>query len=226
MNSEQQKSASSVRRPGTTSGTALNCIQLGDLPQTLLTSKALGGNIQGESVRNSPDIRLLAVTLGVRCSEEIDDTTDKMWRAYDLCTLKWGLDKCWIGMGTHLNSCYFIYQYDTLTELVVKVRDKLQPEIGTFEVAASWFADLKFRLKDVYLASANTGSIHVQEGGWYRWLQDCHDQSKCTHPRYKPYQWTAIKHLRDILNLELQEWNVPGGRINVWPALNRYCAHI
>ena len=28
------------------------------------------------------------------------------------------------------------------------------------------------------------------------------------------------------MNLELQERDVPGGRINVWPALNRYCAHI
>ena len=28
------------------------------------------------------------------------------------------------------------------------------------------------------------------------------------------------------MNLELQEGDVPGGRINVWPALDGYCAHI
>ena len=123
-------------------------------------------------VRNSPDIRLLAVNFRVGCNEEFDDATDKMWRAYGLCALEWGLDECWIGVGTHLDSRYFIYQYDTLTELVVEVRDKLQSDMGTLEMAVSQFADPEFRLKDIYLASANTGSICVQEGGWYCWLQD------------------------------------------------------
>ena len=121
-------------------------------------------------VRNSPDIRLSAITLRVGCSEEIDDATDKMWRAYNLCALEWGPDECWIGMGTCLDSRYFIYQYDTLTEPVVEVRDKLQPDMGTLEVVASQFADPEFRLKDVYSASVNTGSVHFWEGGWYRWL--------------------------------------------------------
>ena len=28
------------------------------------------------------------------------------------------------------------------------------------------------------------------------------------------------------MNLELQKRDIPGGRINVWPALDRYCTHI
>ena len=95
-----------------------------------------------------------------------------MWRAYGLCALEWGLDGRWIDVGTRLDSRYFIYQYDTLTGPVVKVRDELQPDMRTLEVAASRFADPEFRLKDIYSASANTGSVRVWEGGWYRWLQD------------------------------------------------------
>ena len=121
-------------------------------------------------VRNSPDVHLSAVTLGVGCSEETDDATDEMWRAYGLCALEWGPDERWMGVGTRLDSRYFIYQYDTLTEPVVEVRDELQPDMRILEVAASRFADPEFRLRDVYSASANTGSVRVREGGWYRWL--------------------------------------------------------
>ena len=123
-------------------------------------------------VRNSPEIHLTAVAIRTEYSEEVDDATDDMRRVYDLCALEWGSDEWWTSMETRLDSHYFIYQYDTIMESVVEIRDGLQPEMGTLEVVASRFADPRFRLGDVYSASANTDPVCVQEGGWYCWLQD------------------------------------------------------
>ena len=88
-------------------------------------------------MRNSPEICLTAVAIGTECGGEVDDTTDDMRRVYDLCALEWGPDERWTSMETRLDSRYFVYQYDTIVEPVVEIRDDLQPEMGTLEVAAS-----------------------------------------------------------------------------------------
>ena len=116
-------------------------------------------------VRNSPEIRLTAVAIGTENGGEVDDATDDMRRAYNLCALEWGSDEQWTSMETRLDSRYFVYQYDTIVEPVVEIRDNLQLEMGMLEVAASQFADSRFRLGDVCLASANTDPICVREGG-------------------------------------------------------------
>ena len=177
-------------------------------------------------MRNSPEIRLTAVAIGTEYGGEVDDATDDMRRAYDLCAREWGPDERWTSMETRLDSRYFVYQYDTIVEPVVEIRDDLQPEMGTLEVAASRFADPRFRLGDVYSASANTDPICVWEGGWYRWLRDRYGRNKRTHPRYEPYQWTAIKNLRDVLDSERQRMNIPKNTVKVWPALDGYCVHL
>ena len=74
-------------------------------------------------VRNSPEIRLTAVAIGTEYGREVDDATDDMQRAYDLCALEWGPDERWISMETRLDSRYFVYQYDTIVEPVVEIRD-------------------------------------------------------------------------------------------------------
>ena len=121
-------------------------------------------------MRNSPEIRLTAVAIGTEYGGEVNDATDDMRRAYNLCALEWGPDERWTSMETRLDSRYFVYQYDTIVKPVVEIMDDLQPEMGTLEVAASRFADPRFRLGDVYSASANTDPICVREGRWYHWL--------------------------------------------------------
>ena len=166
--------------------------------------------------------------LGIRSfTEEIDDVTDAERRAYDLCALEWGPDERWLRPWTRVDSHYMIYQYETIAGEIIEIRDERHPEMGALDIAASRLDDPEFRLSDVYLANANTGSACIQKGGWYLWTR----YQRRRH-QYKKWEWSGINDLKSIMNSqrlcerERMGTEMSAEPVKVWPAMDGYCIHL
>ena len=69
--------------------------------------------------------------------DHVNDTTDPMRWAYDLCSSEWGSDDCWNLPVMRVESWYSIYQVETEVGALIEIMDGLQPEMGVLEVAVT-----------------------------------------------------------------------------------------
>jgi hypothetical protein len=99
--------------------------------------------------------------------------------------------------------------------------------MGRLEIAALRFEDPDFRISDIYKATANTGSVCIQEGGWYFWTQ-----KQWRRTKYKIWEWTAIEGLKFIMNsqrsrdCERMGIQTSVEPVKVWPSMDGYCIHL
>ena len=53
----------------------------------------------------------------------MNNITELFRRAFELCTIEWGLDNQWRDVGTHVECRYSIYQYDMGLGDLIEVSD-------------------------------------------------------------------------------------------------------